>query len=76
MQTHRDKYLEVSVTIAKNKTSFADYPNTKETICKVSQRGVRRTARVLQSDKRRYRIYYKKNELSKLFDDIENIMSE
>lgn len=67
------KYRGVSITVAKNGTAFVDYQNTKDVIKKIGWR-FPDTTRKLLSDPNRYRVYYPKNSLGKLFTDIEAVM--
>ena len=74
MKTNHVKYQGVSVTIATNGTAFADYPNNPQIVQKIGWR-MPDTTRELLSDPERYRVYYPKNSLGRLFTDIENVMS-
>lgn len=73
METKHIKYLGVSVTIATNGTAFADYPNEPQIVEQIGWR-MPDTTRELLSDPNRYRVYYPKNSLGRLFADIEWVM--
>lgn len=65
-------YKGVSVTIAKNGTAFSDYPNIPNIVKRIGWR-FPETTRVL-SDNKRYRVYYPKKCLGRLFTDIDIVM--
>ena len=73
METNYIKYKGVSVTIATNGTAFVDYPNKPDIVNKIGWR-MTDTTRELLSDPERYRVYYPKDSLGRLFTDIENVM--
>lgn len=66
-------YYDVLVTISKDGTAFADYPNKQDIVQNIGWR-MPDTTRELLSDPKRYRVYYPKNSLGKLFTDIEAVM--
>lgn len=69
-------YLRVKATLAKDGTSFADYPNEPDIVEKVDKQVApnKNTTRELLSDSSRYRVYYPKNSMAQLFADIEAVM--
>jgi hypothetical protein len=69
------KYLDVSVTLKKDGTAFADYPNEKEIVAKIGEKMSDLTQEELRSDSKRFRVYYSRNSLGRLFTDIENVMN-
>ena len=73
MKTTYIDYLGVSVTIEKNDTAFADYPNDPKIVALLNTKktGIQRE---LVSDPERYRVYYPQNSLGSLFTDIEDVM--
>lgn len=75
MKTISFTYKNVSVTISKKGTAFADYPNTPTIVEKVGWR-FPNTTRELTSDRSRYRVYYPEDSLGKLFTDIEMVMNQ
>lgn len=75
MKTISFTYKNVSVTISKKGTAFADYPNTTTIVEKVRCQSPN-TTRELTSDRSRYRVYYPKDSLGKLFTDIEMVMNQ
>lgn len=75
MKTTSITYKNVSVTISKRGTAFADYPNTPSIVEKIGWR-MPDTTRKLTSDKSRYRVYYPKDSLGKLFTDIDTVMNK
>lgn len=66
-------YQGVSVTIKRNGTAFADYPNDPKIVALLNAKktGMQRE---LVSDPERYRVYYSQNSLGSLFTDIEDVM--
>lgn len=75
MKTTSITYRNVSVTISKKGTAFADYPNTPSIVEEVEKEKPK-TTRELTSDKSRYRVYYPKDSLGKLFTDIDTVMNK
>lgn len=73
MKTASITYKNVSVTISKKGTAFADYPNIPSVVKKIGWR-MPDTTRELTSDNSRYRIYYPKDSLGILFTDIDMVM--
>jgi hypothetical protein len=73
-QTIYVNYMGAMVTIAIDGTAFVDYQNKPEIVGKIKWR-VPETTRELSSDNSRFRVYYPKNSLGRLFTDIEVVMS-
>lgn len=73
MKTASITYKNVSVTISKKGTAFADYSNIPSVVKKIGWR-MPDTTRELTSDNSRYRVYYPKDSLGRLFTDIDMVM--
>lgn len=73
MHTQYVKYKNTVATICKNGIGFVDYPNILK-VMNYFKNNQLVTSRELSSDIRRYRVYYRKNQLGKIFNDIDAIL--
>lgn len=72
-QTSYIRYLGVSVTLHKDGVAHADYPNDPQIVREI-KRQLSEKQRALKSDRTRYRVYFCKNSMAKIFEGIESIM--
>ena len=70
--TQQIVYKDTTTVISKDGTSFVDYPNIDKVVLFFKNESV--TSRELSSDSKRYRVYYGKDQLGKVFSDIDKVM--